>query len=150
MSTVSRDPQLVLADLYETDETAWLEEMARLVAERRFADLDVEHLSEYLSDMAKRDRREVLSRLTVLLAHLLKWEHQPEQQSRSWRGTILAQRRELSDLLESGTLRRYAGEVLAKAYQRAVQQAATETGLLPEVFPPECALSLEDVLAPDK
>jgi hypothetical protein len=135
-----------LADLYEADETAWLEEMSRLVAERRFADLDAEHLSEYLCDMAKRDKREVLSRLTVLLAHLLKWEHQPEQRSNSWRGTILTQRHELEDLLESGTLRRYAGEVLPKAYRNAGRQAAVETGLPDDRFPAECPFSLERVL----
>ena len=35
----------------------------------------------------------------------------------------------LRDLLESGTLRNYAEEVLARAYGRAVQQAATEMGI---------------------
>lgn len=63
--------------LYETDETAWLEQMSKLISERRYGELDYEHLSEYLLDMAKRDRREVLHRLTTLLAHLVKWGHQP-------------------------------------------------------------------------
>src|SRR5205807_9659343 len=106
--------------LYHEDETAWLEEMSRLVAERRFQDLDVENLSEFLSDMARRDKRDVLSRLTTLFAHLLKWEHQPEQRSNSWRATIANQRDELNDLLESGTLLKYANDVMGKAYGRAV------------------------------
>ena len=132
--------------LYEQDETAWLEQTASLVAQRRFCEIDPLHLSEYLSDMARRDKREVYSRLVILLAHLLKWEHQPEQRSNSWRGTIVAQRRELRQLLESGTLRRHAGEVLAQAYKDAIQQAAAETGLAEEVFPPEGAMTLEEVL----
>jgi len=37
-------------DLYNKDETAWLEMMARLAAERRFAELDYEHLHEFLTD----------------------------------------------------------------------------------------------------
>ena len=57
--------------LYEADETAWLDAMARIVAEGRFEEMDHVHLAEYLSDMAKRDRREVNSRLAQLLAHLL-------------------------------------------------------------------------------
>ncbi|MGZ3390191.1 MAG: DUF29 family protein, partial [Isosphaeraceae bacterium] len=65
-------------DLYNKDETAWLDVMARLIAERRFGELDYEHLHEFLTDMARRDRREVLSRLKRLLLHLLKWEHQPD------------------------------------------------------------------------
>jgi Domain of unknown function DUF29 len=141
-----REIQTPLSQLYLEDETAWLEEMARLVAERRFEDLDVEHLSEVLADMARRDRREVLSRLTTLLAHLLKWEHQPGQCSHSWRATITTQRNELHDLLESGTLRNYAGEVLGKAYQRAVTQASLETDFPAESFPPECPFSLAAAL----
>jgi hypothetical protein len=137
-----------LASLYEQDETAWLEQTANLVAQRRFGEIDHEHLSEYLSDMARRDKREVFSRLVTLLTHLLKWEYQPEQRSNSWRGTILEQRRELRQLLESGSLRRHAGEVLGKAYQEAIQQAAVETGLTGATFPAECPSSLDELLAP--
>jgi hypothetical protein len=50
------------ATLYRKDETAWLETMSQLLAQRRFRELDYRHLSEYLADMAKRDKREVMSR----------------------------------------------------------------------------------------
>ena len=122
------------SNLYEEDETAWLEETARLTAERRFDELDHEHLSQFLLDMARRDKREVLSRLTTLLLRLLKWEHQPDQRSKSWQATLAVQRQELHDLLESQTLRNHAQEVLAKAYERAVRLAALETGLAVESF----------------
>ena len=136
-----------LPSLYLEDETAWLEEMARLAAERRLDDLDFEHLSEYLSDMARRDRREVYSRLVVLLAHLLKWDHQPERRSGSWRGTILTQRRELRLLLESGTLRNHATACLAQAYQDAREQAAVESELPAQKFPAECPWPLDELIA---
>jgi Domain of unknown function DUF29 len=136
-----------LASLYHEDETAWLEAMSRLVAERRFDEIDCEHLSEYLLDMARRDRREVSSRLVVLLTHLLKWEHQPAQRSGSWRGTILTQRRELRLLLESGTLRNHADAVLADAYQDAREQAAAETELPLETFPLEGGQSIDKLIA---
>jgi hypothetical protein len=135
-----------LASLYHDDETAWLESMAHLVSERRFEELDHEHLHEYLLDMARRDKREVLSRLTVLLAHLLKWEHQPDQQTNSWRATILHQRQELRDLLESRTLHNYAEEILSRAYGRAVQQAAAEAGVEESAFPASCPWSLAEVV----
>src|ERR1051325_3639467 len=101
-----------LTDLYERDETAWLEIMADLVAKKRFAEMDYRHLSEYLSDMAIRDRREVKSRLVQLLLHLLKWEHQPENRASSWENSVFEQRLELQGLLESGTLRNHALEIL--------------------------------------
>jgi hypothetical protein len=135
-----------LASLYEQDETAWLEQNANLLAEGRFAEVDIANLGEYLLDMARRDRREVVSRLRTLLTHLLKWEHQPENRSNSWRGTIRTQRSELQELLESGTLRQHAEDVLEKAYRQAVELAADETGLEQKVFPAKCSISLEEVL----
>src|SRR5438876_629697 len=94
-----------LANLYAEDETAWLEAMAGLARRREFAGLDLDNLATYLSDMAKRDRREVKSRLVVLLVHLLKWEHQPAKRTRGWRTTVLNQRQELADLAGRGVLR---------------------------------------------
>jgi len=138
---------LDLSLLYEQDETAWLEAMSVLAANGRYAEMDYRHLSEYLADMAKRDRREVFSRLVVLLSHLLKWEHQPERRSGSWRGTIREQRRELKQLLESGTLRNHAEAVLEDAYAEARRQAADETELSPDVFPVEDVRGLEEFLA---
>lgn len=138
-----RNPTLPspLTDLYEEDETAWLEEMSRLIAERRFEDLDTVHLSEFLCNMDRRDKREALSRLTTLLVHLLKWEHQPQQRTKCWAAVIASQRAELSDLLESKTLLAHAREVLATAYSRAAKQVAIETGL--SGFLRTCPYSIE-------
>ena len=133
--------------LYEQDETAWLEAMAELAAQRRHSEMDCVHLSEYLSDMAKRDRREVFSRLVTLMIHLLKWEYQAENRSGSWRGTIREQRRELRQLLESGTLRNHAETVLGEAYAEARLQAADETELAIETLPIECAWGLDELLS---
>ena len=135
--------------LYEQDETAWLEAMSELVAQRRFAELDHKNLSEYLADMARRDRREVFSRLRVLMTHLLKWQHQPEKRAGSWRGTILEQRSELRQLLQSGTLRNHAQAVLLDAYGEARKQAAAETSFSPETFAAECVWDLDELLRDD-
>ena len=143
---VQRTPQ-TLAALYETDETAWLDQTAELVRDGCFDQLDAANLAEYLADMARRDRREVFSRLVVLLAHLLKWEYQPDSRSRSWQGTILEQQRELRQLLESGTLHNHAITVFADAYVDARKQAAAETGLARAAFPKECPWELETALA---
>ncbi len=141
---------LPLSVLYEQDETAWLEAMSDLAAAGRYAEMDYRNLSEYLADMAKRDRREVSSRLVTLLTHLLKWAHQPDQRSGSWHATILEQRRELRELLESGTLYNHADAVLAKSYADARKQAAAETTLPRGTFPVECGWDLESLLADEE
>src|SRR5947209_16808972 len=134
MGTVHRTQQR-LAAFYDNDETTWLEQTDELVRSNRFDELDPTTLAEYLTDMARRDRREVFSRLVVLLTHLLKWEHQPDRRSGSWRGTIREQRRELRQLLESGTLRNHAEAVFVDAYAEARKQAADESELRLDVFP---------------
>jgi hypothetical protein len=145
MIVVQPTPQ-ALAELYEVDETAWLEQTAELVRSRRFDQVDSSNLAEYLSDTARRDRREVKSRLVTLLAHLLKWVHQRERRGGSWRGTILEQQRELREILESGTLRNHAETVLAKAYADARQQAAAKMDQDETALPPECPWTLDGAI----
>lgn len=143
---VQRTP-LETAALYDLDETAWLETTAELVRHGQLESVDGTALAEYLTDMAKRDRREVFSRLVVLLSHLLKWEYQPERRSGSWLATILEQQRELRQLLESGTLRNHAMGVFGDAYAEARKQAAAESELPRGAFPSKCPWDLEGVLA---
>jgi len=135
-----------LSQLYEADETAWLEAMAELIHQGRCDDLDYLHLEEYLGDMAKRDRCEVESRLATLLTHVLKWLYQPEHRSRSWRGTIIEQRFELERHADRGVLRNHAEAVLSLAYAQAVKRAAAETGLPANTFPAECPYTFEQLL----
>jgi hypothetical protein len=143
---VQRTPAATAA-LYEVDETAWLEATADLIRNGRLTEVDPTTLAEYLTDMAKRDRREVFSRLVTLLSHFLKWAYQPAQRSGSWRGTILEQQRELRQLLESGTLHNQAIAVFADAYADARKQAAAETGLARTTFPETSEWDLDSVLA---
>ncbi len=136
-----------LPALYESDETAWLEAMSELVRQGRHDQLDYAHLEEYLADRARRDRREVEGRLTVLITHLLKWARQPRKRSRSWRGTIITQRQELADDVQGGVLRNHAEAVLPKVYAKAVARAAAETGLPAETFPAACPYTLDQLLS---
>jgi Domain of unknown function DUF29 len=135
-----------LAALYESDETAWLEESSRLIRAGQLEALDCEHLASYLEDMARRDRREVNSRLRVLIAHLLKWQYQPEKRSRSWTQTIINQRFELEGILESSTLRQHAEDVLAKIFPSAVKSATNQTRLPRNAFPGDCPFTLDQIL----
>src|SRR5439155_13374423 len=89
---------------------------------------DYEHLAEFLTDTAKRDRREVERRLAVLIAHLLKWEHQPDKRTRGWRLTVEQQRQELRRLLASGTLHNHAEAVLAECTRMASGRRLSRPG----------------------
>lgn len=136
-----------MPELYVEDETAWLDAMAELIAAGAHDELDFANLQEYLTDMARRDRREVESRLVVLAAHVLKWVHQPQQRSRSWQSTILEQRQELRRLASRGVLRNHAEAALGEVYADAVARAALDTGLPAAMFPGECPYSVNELLA---
>ena len=60
--------------LYEQDIHAWTRRTAELLRQQRFQELDIEHLVEELETMGRRDRQELISRLKILLGHLLKWQ----------------------------------------------------------------------------
>jgi len=138
---------VAISQLYESDETAWLETMADLIQQARLDELDYANLAEYLTAMARRDRWEVESRLATLLTHVLQWLHQPEHRSRSWRGIIIEQRQELSDLVSRGVLRNHAEVRLDSAFAKAVERAAAETGLAADSFPSQCPYSLDQLLS---
>jgi hypothetical protein len=134
-----------LAALYEPDETAWLEESSRHIRAGRLDCLDYENLASYLEDMARRDRREIQSRLTILVAHLLKWHYQADKRTRSWEQTILTQRFELEGAMTK-TLEQHAHDVLAKAYRSAVKLAAAQTRCDATTFPVDCPFTVEQIM----
>ena len=135
------------AELYEKDFYQWAIHNADLLSSGEFAKADIAHIAEEVRDMGSRERRELLSRLRVLVAHLLKWQAQPEHQSRSWRVTILNQRHEIAALLdEMPSLRQQLEDALPTAHRRAVEMAAAETGFPRSRFPRECPFSLKKAL----
>jgi hypothetical protein len=142
-----RQNNKTLPDLYETDEVAWLETTAQLIAAGRHTDLDYLHLQEYLTDMANRDRREVVSRLRFFLAHLLKWTHQPEERTGKWAATILRLQFDLENILESRALRDHAETELAEAYEDAVGEIAMEIGEFESQFPKNCPWTVDMLMA---
>ncbi len=132
---------------YEVDFVKWAEETAQAISEGRWNEINRTALADEVESLGKRDRREVVSRLEVLLQHLLKSEYQAERTTVSWTETIDEQRRQLALLFEdSPSLRAQAVELIAKAYPAARKKASAETGI-PEVqFPLSCKWSTAEVL----
>jgi Domain of unknown function DUF29 len=123
-------------DLYDADLLAWLKQQAGYLRAGQLDRLDVGHLIEELEEMGGSQRRELKSRLEILLMHLLKRDASPRRRSRSWQSTIVEQRARIADLLEqSPSLRDGMEEVAQKAFAVAVKRAAIETGLKRSAFP---------------
>lgn len=100
--------------------------------------------------MGKSDKRELINRLAVLMAHLLKWHYPSERRSNSWKSTIKEQRIKVFDLLDdSPSLNHELAEKLNHAYEQATLIATQETGLPENSFPKECPFSLQQCLDRD-
>jgi Domain of unknown function DUF29 len=133
--------------LYEQDFWLWTQTMAEALKSGNFSQLDLENLAEEVESLGRSDRRELQSRLTVLLMHLLKWQFQPEMRSGSWKGTLREQRRRIRAVLkDSPSLRSFLIDSSDDGYENAREQAADETGLALTTFPVSCPYAIEDIL----
>jgi hypothetical protein len=125
--------------LYDLDFYAWANEQARLLRAGELSEADIEHIAEEIESMGRAEKRELVSRLSVLLAHLLKWQYQPARQGASWEVTITNQRRALvRHLNDNPSLKSRIPEALADAYGDARGEARAETGLPETTFPEAC------------
>ena len=86
--------------LCDHDFYAWSSQQAALLRAGHVAEADLEHIAEEIESMGRAERRELVSRLTILLLHLLKWQFQPLLKAASWRATIRVQRRDLRKHME--------------------------------------------------
>ncbi len=133
--------------LYDQDFYAWANEQAGLLRAGRLSEADIEHIAEEIESMGRSEKRELVNRLTVLLAHLLKWQYQPVLRSTSWRLTLKEQRNRLDDhLADNPSLKSILAESTAAGYRNAILGAARETAMDPDVFPPNCPWSHEQIM----
>lgn len=137
---------------YDTDFYLWTQQQKALLAEHRFAELDLENLIEEVDSMGRRERHALLSQLTRLLEHLLKWRYSTpgplrERDLAGWATTIGQARTDIEFLIEaSPSLRPYPGQVLDKTYRVARRQELMHPAIDPRVFPQDCPWTIEQVL----
>jgi hypothetical protein len=130
---------------YEHDFYAWTQHNVKLLREGKISEIDIKNITEEIESMGKSEKRELLSRLIVLIAHLLKWKFQSNRRSKSWTLTIRNQRIELSDLLEeSPSLKKELEDKFTYAYERAVLIASEQTGIDENIFPKNPPFTLKD------
>ena len=135
------------AELYHQDYHAWITGQAALLRQGRIQDIDPDLLAEELEAMGRRERNELVSRLIILIAHLLKWQHQPEHRTSSWRGSIVEQRVQVSrEMRLSPSLKAFLADAINEAYPDARHIASQETGIRSEAFPADCPYQANQIL----
>ncbi len=143
-----------MGDLYERDFYRWAIEQAAVMrnkcSELEALGVDWMNVAEELDTLGRTEKRELRSRLGVLLLHLLKWRYQPTHQGASWRRTIERQREAIGELLsDSPSLKPLLDQTMQVAYKDARRDAAVESGLSQSTFPLDCAWTATQVLDPN-
>jgi hypothetical protein len=133
---------------YEQDPYAWSLEQSELLKAGRLDEIDAENIREEILDVGRNEYDELESALRVLLAHMLKWNYQPEKRSRSWEATIAIQRRHaLRQVEENPSLKSRLEEALREGYSDARLLASGETDMDLQEFPEACPYSWDDIMS---
>jgi Domain of unknown function DUF29 len=134
--------------LYDRDFYAWANEQATLLRSGKLAEADIENIAEEIESMGRSEERELVSRLSVLLLHLLKWQLQPGLRGNSWRLGIENTRYQLEEHLDDNpSLRSQLDQVMRNAYRRALNDAVGETGLPRNTFPDDCPYTFDQAIS---
>ena len=132
---------------YERDVYGWANEQAALLRGGQFARADIENIAEEIESLGKSQKSELVNRLTVLLAHLLKWQFQPGFRSTSWELSIREQRRRIAIHMRGNpSLKSSLLEITDDAYSIALLQAQRQTKLKSTTFPPRCPYDFAQVI----
>lgn len=125
---------------YEQDFYGWTQWQVQAIAQRKVSELDWQNLQEELEALGRQEEyRELVSRLTVLIGHLLKWEYQPERRSRSWFLIIREQRRAIKrHLRRNPSLKSRLDDALEDSFEAGIDLALRETDLPLKTFPKQC------------
>jgi Domain of unknown function DUF29 len=129
------------ANLYETDFYRWTIEQSEQLRCGKFDELDLENLAEEIESLGRQENR-----LGVLIGHLLKWQYQQEQRTRSWQVTINSQRREIKKLLgDNPSLKSYLDMAVQEGFLSGLDLVLAETPLKKKVLPSNCPYTIEQI-----
>ena len=135
--------------LYQQDYFAWTQQQAKMLRAGQMSTVDAQNLAEEIEDLGRSEKRALASRMTVLLAHLLKWQYQPELRSKSWQHPIATQRKEVHyELAASPSLKPLFSdpEWMDLVWPCATVLAGQETGIDIDTFPEASPWGMSDVL----
>jgi len=143
-----------LKELYETDDSLWLEETIELLKQKQFNQLDLENLIEELTSFGKRDLAKAKSLLRQIIIHLLLlqyWQVEYERNYRHWIGEVKTFRYDLNNHLTTN-LRNKLEDDLENIYQSAVDfvKVKTDLNILPEKCPYTLGQLLDDDYLPER
>jgi hypothetical protein len=139
--------------LYDQDFYLWIQTTVQQLKERNLEQLDIENLIEEIDSMGRSEKKELKTRLVVLIEHLLKlqyWTEEKDYNARGWRNTVVEQRRQIAyTLADSPSLKAILNDVFLDCYQDARKDTINKYQLPSNLFPEDCPFSLTEVMNAD-
>lgn len=114
--------------LYEQDFVLWIDDTVKKLELREFEQLDIENLIEEIESLGRSEKRELESRLVVLISHILKrvYVNSPNDYA-EWINTIEEQRTQLELLFRnSPSLKNRFEPIFPEMYQYALKRLRRE------------------------
>lgn len=109
--------------------------------------IEIHKVFEDNKSMDKNRKSELISRLSVLIANLLKWHYNPHNRNSTWNLIVKHERSHVNKLLiKNQSLKDKCALYFTNAYECALTIAANETGMMEEEFPKQCPFTLADCL----
>lgn len=138
--------QVPAGTAYEADLYTWVQEQVALLRAGKLDALDFENIAEELSDVGSEQYDKLESAVDVLVAHMLKWDRQPERRSRSWAITIAEQRKRIAKQLRKNPgLRSRMTEAVEDGYDLGRLRAAREMRCAPDDLSLSCPYTWDDI-----
>ncbi|MEI8296199.1 MAG: DUF29 domain-containing protein [Alphaproteobacteria bacterium] len=132
---------------HNEDVYGWAIHTAHLLREKRMDELDFDDILEEIEALGRSEMHELISRLAVVITHLLKWQYQPNLRSKSWMFSIREQRKQSKlHLKHNPSLKSILDDIVVDAYDISITRAEKETGIEEKEFPKECPYTFEQIL----
>jgi hypothetical protein len=133
---------------HEKDVYGWAIHTAQLLRDKKMSEVDFDGIVEELEELGISNEHALISRLALVISHLLKWQFQPNMRGHSWKYTIEIQREDAKvHLRKNPGLKGKITEILEDAYRSAILKAAKDTGLTKKDFPAECPYTFEQIMS---
>lgn len=142
---------LIRQNLYEQDFYAWTFHQANLLKQRKFEQIDLMNIIGEIEALGGHLRNEISSRMVVLIAHLLKWQFQPEfcDTHSLWLYTIKEHRIHIQIIVDDmPSLKKFLqnNEWFKQQWKRSLVLAYDEIQLEKSFLPSEPIWSVEQIL----
>lgn len=132
---------------YEEDFYGWTMANVSLLKQGKLKEADMEHIIEELEEMGRSEKYQLINRLSILIAHLLKWKYQPDLRGRSWSGTIKEQRHRIERLIKQNpSLKGEIPEAIQEGFSDSKDLIEKETPIDLKLLPDQCPYTFEQCL----